>query len=60
MPDPTFTTRQTSTNWWMVVTKNGREELFPAGTELHARVMVGLAKERYERERDGLPPINRR
>ena len=59
MPDPTFSVRQTHSNWWMVRTVNGKEELFPAGTEQHAKVMVSLAETERDRAKAGLPPFKR-
>ncbi len=60
MPDPTFTTRQIDGLWHMVRTENGKEQVFPAGTELHAKVMVSLEKTDHDRLKAGLLPFDRR
>jgi len=60
MTEPTFSTRQIDGNWHMVRTENGREQAFPAGTELHAKVMASLEKTDHDRKKAGLPPFNRR
>ncbi|WP_416355543.1 hypothetical protein ACLNGM_14995 [Aureimonas phyllosphaerae] len=59
MTSPTFTTRLIGNNWHMVVTINGKEQFYPAGTELHANVMVSLERTDHERKVAGLPPIVR-
>lgn len=60
MTDPTFTTRQIDGLWHMVRIENGKERVYPAGTELHANVMVSLERTDHERIKAGLPPFNRR
>lgn len=59
MPDPTFSIRPINGLWHMVKTENGRETTYPAGTELHASVMVSLERTDHERRKAGLPPIVR-
>lgn len=45
-PVPTFSIEERHGNVWMVVESKGKREMFPAGTRMHAQVMIGLEKNR--------------
>ncbi len=36
----------------LVVTQDGKEDVYPAGSEIAAEVMMSMEKDRYERKKD--------
>lgn len=46
MPDITITTTEADGQFWMVVTKAGKSERYPAHTLIEAEVMVSQEKRR--------------
>jgi hypothetical protein len=57
--EPTFSIRLINGNWHLVITTDGKEAVFPAGSELHANVMASLERTDHERKKAGLPPHRR-
>lgn len=49
---PTYSIRPIDGSWHLVVTQDGKEDVYPAGSEIAAEVMMSMEKDRYERKKD--------